>query len=387
MREKNPKKVAVLMSGGVDSSVSAAMLKKQGYAVTGFFMILNKTQKAKEAQDSAKKVAQLLGIPFCAIDLSSLFHRKIIDYLVREYKSGRTPNPCVVCNQEIKFGVMLDRALSLGFDYVASGHYVRRESGIRNPACALRASAFVKTSADRSAGRQESGRYKLFKARDKKKDQSYFLYTLTQDKLKHLLFPLGNLTKQEVRVMAKKMGLPVYDRKESQDICFLAGEKIQDFLKKKIQTRPGKIMDIETQKVLGEHQGLPFYTLGQRKGIGIGGTGPYYAVKLDFGKNILWVTSKTNDPKLQGKMLKLGKVNWIAGRSPKFPFQCRVKIRYSHLPAEATIEKVKNDHLSVIMEKSQRAITPGQSAVFYSGQELLGGGIIQKLTPTPKILV
>ncbi|MDD5626521.1 MAG: tRNA 2-thiouridine(34) synthase MnmA [Patescibacteria group bacterium] len=355
MREKNPKKVAVLMSGGVDSSVSAVLLKKQGYAVTGFFMVLNKTQKTKEAQDSAKKVAQLLGIPFCAIDLSSLFQRKIIDYLVREYKSGRTPNPCIVCNQEIKFGVMLDRALSLGFDYVASGHYVK--------------------SAKRKA--QSAKLYKLFKAWDKKKDQSYFLYTLTQDKLKHLLFPLGNLTKQEVRAMAREIGLPVYDRKESQDICFLAGEKIQDFLKKKIQVRPGKIMDIETQKVLGEHQGLPFYTLGQRQGIGIGGTGPYYAVKLDFGKNILWVTQKNNSPKLQGKMLKLGKVNWVADRSPKFPFQCRVKIRYSHLPAEATIERFKSNHLSVIMEKPQRAITPGQSAVFYSGKELLGGAIIR----------
>ncbi|TSC52390.1 MAG: tRNA (5-methyl aminomethyl-2-thiouridylate)-methyltransferase, partial [Parcubacteria group bacterium LiPW_72] len=209
------------------------------------------------------------------------------------------------------------------------------------------------------------------------KDQSYFLYTLTQKKLAHLLFPIGDYTKKEVRAMAREMGLPVHDRKESQDICFLAGEKIQDFLKKKIQTRPGKIMDIETQKVLGEHQGLPFYTLGQRQGIGIGGTGPYYVVKLDFEKNILWVTQETNDPKLQGKMLKVGKVNWIADRSPKFPFQCRVKIRYSHLPAEAAIKKVKNNHLLVILKKPQRAITPGQSAVFYSGQELLGGGIIQ----------
>ena len=344
------------MSGGVDSSVTAALLQKQGYNVTGFFMILNKSEKAKEAQSSAQKIAQFLNIPFYALDLSSLFQKKIIDYLVAGYKSGRTPNPCIVCNKEIKFGAMLEKALSFDFDYVATGHYVK-----------LKAKS-EKRKVDHS---------QLFKAYDTKKDQSYFLYTLTQEKLKHLLFPIGDYTKQEVRLIAKKVGLSVYNRKESQDICFLGGEKMIDFLKKKIKSRAGKIMDINTKKELGCHQGLPFYTLGQRQGIGVGGTGPYYVVWIDSKRNILWVSKDHNDPKIIGKELIVKNVNWVAGKEPKLPLKCKVKIRYNKKLADAMIKKVEQGIYKIFFVKSQRAITRGQSAVFYSDEELLGGGIIK----------
>ncbi|MDP2918104.1 MAG: tRNA 2-thiouridine(34) synthase MnmA, partial [bacterium] len=252
MSEVKNKKVLVLLSGGVDSAVAASLLAKKGYSVTGVFMIFgagSKSLAAKEnkccsleAQESARRVASCLKIPFYTMNLAREFREKVIRYFLQEYKNGRTPNPCVVCNREIKFGAMLARATALGFDYVASGHYIKNEK--------------LKMKNEKM--------FKLFKAKDKIKDQSYFLYTLTQEKLKHLLFPLGDCLKSEARKMAKEFGLPVADRKESQDLCFVGKEKAADFLKKNLAMKMGKIVEIASKKAVGEHFGLPFYTIGQR---------------------------------------------------------------------------------------------------------------------------
>ncbi|PIU01380.1 tRNA 2-thiouridine(34) synthase MnmA [bacterium (Candidatus Torokbacteria) CG09_land_8_20_14_0_10_42_11] len=374
MSEVKNKKVLVLLSGGVDSAVAAALLAKKGYSVTGVFMIFSSASQSLaekenkccslEAQESARRVASCLKIPFYTMNLAREFREKVIRYFLQEYKNGRTPNPCVACNREIKFGVMLTRALALGFDYVGSGHYVKSEK---------RKVKSVKQGA--GSARRKAQSVKLFQAKDQKKDQSYFLYTLTQEKLKHLLFPLGDCLKSEAREMAKEFNLPVADRKESQDLCFVGKEKTADFLKKHLAVKIGKIVEIASGKVVGEHQGLPFYTIGQRKNIGIGGIGPFYVTAFDFAENILWVSQDKNDPALFGKKLKVKNPSWIAGSAPKFPLQCRVKIRSMYKPALA-VARTQNSILLVDFQKPQKAITPGQAAVFYRGREMLGGGTI-----------
>jgi len=368
MPKLKKEKVLVLLSGGVDSAVAAYLLQKQGYSVTGIFMIFGSVSQALseeenkccslEAQELARRVAACLKIPFYTVNLALEFQKKIINSFLNECKNGRTPNPCVQCNQEIKFGLMLEKALALGFDYAASGHYVRKFK-VQSAKCKVKG---VK-------------HFKLFKARDAKKDQSYFLYTLTQEKLKHLLFPLGDYTKKETRKMAEEFNLPVARRRESQDLCFISGQKIGDFLNQHLKTKKGKIVEIASGKVLGQHFGLPFYTIGQRKNIGIGGIGPFYVIKLDFKKNILFVTRDENDPALFGRKLKVEKVNWVAGRPPKLPIECLVKIRSMHTPAMA-VARMKKNILFVDFQTPQKAITPGQAAVFYRGREILGGGTI-----------
>ena len=354
---RNNKKAIVLMSGGIDSSVAAALLQKQGYNLTGIFIIFgNQNDRVSkenkccsiEAQDSARRVACKLNIPFYTINLAKEFKARVIDYFISLYRKGRTPNPCVQCNKFIKFGLMLDKALSLDFDYVASGHYIKKSKAP----------------------------YKLFQAKDKVKDQSYFLYTLTQKKLKHLLFPVGGYRKSEIRDLAKKFDLPVLERKESQGVCFVGDQHVVDFLKKKIKVKPGEIVDINTKEAVGKHDGLPFYTIGQRQGIGVGGTGPYYVTGLDFKKNRLWVTDKAEDPYLFEKKFLVKDPSWVVSKKPKLPLSCQVKIRYGH-PSQNAVLKVSNKKMiKVEFEKAQRAITSGQAAVFYKKQQLLGGGII-----------
>ncbi len=360
---KDHKKAIVLMSGGIDSSVAAVLLQKQGFDLTGIFIIfgnqndrISKENKccSIEAQDSARRVAGKLNIPFYTINLAKEFKARVIDYFISEYKKGRTPNPCVMCNKFMKFGLMLDKALSLGFDYVSTGHYL--------------ISAKCKV--------QSAKLFKLFQAKDRVKDQSYFLYTLTQKKLKHLLFPVGDYVKDEIRDLAKKFDLPVLERKESQGVCFVGDESVVDFLKKKIKVEPGEIVDINTKKAVGEHSGLSFYTIGQRQGIGVGGIGPYYVVSLDFKRNKLWVTNKAGDPLLFGKGFIVRDLSWVAGKKPKLPFPCRVRIRYGHPSQKAELKASNKARIRVEFCKAQRAITPGQAAVFYNKKELLGGGII-----------
>lgn len=349
---KKNKKVMVAMSGGVDSSVAAALLKKQGFNVVGVFMrfwsepagnancAMNKCCSF-EAYNDARRVAQKLGIPIYTLNMKAPFKKLVVDYFLKEYQAGRTPNPCVECNRFIKFGELLKKARAMGADFVATGHYARAENG------------------------------KLLKGKDLEKDQSYFLYTLTQDKLSHVLFPVGNYKKSKVRIMAKKLGLPVHAKKDSQEVCFV-GASLKSFLKKYLKVREGKIVEIESGKNLGKHDGLPFYTIGQRRGLALGG-GPWYVVKMDMKKNILYISR--DEKKLLSKELITEKVNWISGAAPNFPLRAKIKIRYKHKEAPAVIKKIKNNY-KIIFSKPQRAITAGQSVVFYKGDEVLGGGVI-----------
>jgi tRNA-specific 2-thiouridylase len=351
------RKVLVLMSGGMDSSVAAALLKKEGFEVIGAFMRLTNLPRFDEAKERAEKVAKILKIPFYVFNLEKEFKKKIIDYFLKEYKAGNTPNPCVLCNKEIKFGLILEKALSLGANFVATGHYARK---IQNPKSKIQ---------------------KLLVAKDKKKDQSYFLWMLNQDQLKRILFPIGNYTKEEVRNFARKFKLPLLKAKKSVEICFIE-KTVNDFLRKYLKEKPGKIVDTQG-KVLGEHRGLWFYTIGQRKGIGLSG-GPWWVVDKDLKKNLLIVTKNEKD--LLKKELFCKDVNWISGKEQKLPLEAKAKIRYKTDFAKVTIystfahlrkfANIKNKIYKVIFEKPQRAITPGQSVVFYKGEEVFGGGII-----------
>lgn len=347
------------MSGGVDSSVAAQLLKNQGYEVAGVFLHFWKDESvgaakenrccSLESQLDAKAVADKIGIPLYIFNFSEPFKQAVVDNFLSEYESGRTPNPCVICNKQIKIGLLLKHARALGYDYVATGHYLRTKK----------------------VGRE----YQLLKARDKNKDQSYFLYTFSPEEVKHLLFPLGNYTKPQVRKLAAKFGLKVAAKPESQDICFLSGDH-NNFLKQHLGSKPGDIRILETNEKIGEHQGLFLYTIGQRRGL-VGGTGPYYVAKFDYKKNILYVVKNWNEVILYQPGLVAQKVNWLNGRAPKRLLKCSAVIRYGHPAIPCTVElRTKFDYL-VKFNKPQRAVTPGQSVVFYDKQKILGGGIIK----------
>jgi tRNA-specific 2-thiouridylase len=356
---KSQKTVVVGMSGGVDSSVTAALLKRQGFDVIGVYM-KNWSEDVGDygctwAQDSedARKVAKVLGIPFYVWNFEKEYYAKVVEYFFREYQAGRTPNPDVMCNSEIKFKVFLEKALALGADYVATGHYAR-----------------IKV-----VGKRQKT-YKLLKGVDPAKDQSYFLNTLTQKQLAKILFPIGGLPKPQVRKLAKRFKLPVWDKKDSQGICFIGKINVADFLREHIKAKPGAIVTTKGEKV-GQHSGLPFYTLGQRGGIGLGGNGPYYVVDKDLKKNRLIVTNDPQDQTLWRKEFTVSNLTWT-GKPPKFPLRAGVVIRYHHPDYKARIVK-SGKNLKVVYDKPQRAITPGQAAVIYKGSELLGGGVIEKI--------
>lgn len=355
-REKRNKKVVVAMSGGVDSSVAAALLKRAGFDVVGVFMKLYNF--STEAEKRTKKVAKILKIPFYIFNFEKEFKKRIVDYFLREYKKGRTPNPCVACNKEIKFGLFIEKALKLNADFIATGHYARTNFYTIN-------STIV----------ENMGTVKLLRARDKKKDQGYFLWPLNQKQLRKILFPVGDYTKTQVRNLAKKFGLPVLNISESQEICFVQ-TKINDFLKKYIKEKPGPVVErvhYGVNKIIGRHEGLHFYTIGQRKGIKLP-AGPYWVLDKNLKKNLLIVTKNEKD--LYRKKLICKNVNWITGKVPKLPLKIKAKIRYRHTSVLSIIYKLKAKNYKLIFDRPQRAITPGQSVVFYSGQELLGGGII-----------
>jgi len=372
---KDRKKIAVAMSGGVDSSVAVALLQKSGYNVMGVFMKLWKEPQCDSpAESRARETAKLLKIPFHVINLKKEFKKKIVDSFLKEYKAGKTPNPCVHCNKEIKFGLLLDKTRTLGADFLATGHYVRLGREIPNI------------------------KYKLLKGRDGEKDQSYFLWRLNQKQLKHVLFPVGDYTKTEVRKMAKELKLPTAETPESQEICFIhdpavAGsrklrEKTEDFLKRYIKPRPGDIIDEKGEFLgrpacdalqakrsnAGRHQGLCLYTIGQRKGIRLSG-GPYFVIDKNIKKNLLIVSKNEKD--LNRREIIVKNVNWISGKEPKLPLKIELKIRYRSKPVKAIISKFQVSNYRLQVDKSQRAVTPGQSAVFYLKNELLGGGTIE----------
>ena len=358
------KKVIVAMSGGIDSSITAYLLKKQGYNIIGIFMRLRipiSSKKIKTSQaEIVKKICQKLNIKFKAIDLTKQFKKYVIDYFINEYKNGLTPNPCIMCNKYIKFGFLFNYLKKLNADYLATGHYARIKK--QKTPCL-------------PAGRENRKQFELLRARDKSKDQSYFLYNLNQKRLAKILFPIGDYLKSDIKNLAKKLNLPV-NKSESQDLCFISEKQHNQFLKKYLKPKSGKIININSNKKIGEHAGLPFYTLGQRKGIGLANPKPYYVVGLDYSNNILQVSDNAKDPQLFSKKLIIKKLNLI-GDIP-LPRQLKIKIRYRHQPAKAEIKKINNTSLLAHFQFPQRAIMPGQSAVIYDNNQVIGGGVIAK---------
>ncbi|MFH0987753.1 MAG: tRNA 2-thiouridine(34) synthase MnmA [Parcubacteria group bacterium] len=377
MKKARKIKVAVAISGGVDSSVAAALLKKQGYDVFGVFMhFWNESVQGKardnvccslESQEDARRVCQQLDIPFYTMNMSVPFKKKIVDDFVDEYENCRTPNPCVRCNKYIKFGEFLKKARLLGAEYIATGHYARIAYGDReilNPKSEI---------LNKSKIPNPKSKIRLWRSADKQKDQTYFLHGLTQAQLKRVLFPVGNYKKAQVRALAKKFGLAVHSKKESQEICFIPSGDTAEFLQRHLNYKKGAMKDVATKKTVGEHDSLAFYTVGQRKGIGLAG-GPWYVSRLDKKNNVLWITKNAGDLLCRDLIVK--NVNWIAGVKPKFPISVKCKIRYRAADSLATVNELSNGRYVVKFKKPERAVTPGQHCVFWKGDECFGGGEI-----------
>jgi tRNA-uridine 2-sulfurtransferase len=367
-------KVYVGMSGGVDSSLAAALLVEQGYDVTGVFM-KNWTAnlpgvKCPWAEDlaDAKRVAVRLGIDFKVFDFEKEYKGKVVDYMIEEYKSGRTPNPDVMCNQEVKFKLFLDAALADGADMIATGHYARVANRISNMEYGEANDKPMPNS------NSQIPIAKLQRAVDTNKDQTYFLYRVTGEALANTLFPIGELTKPEVRALAKKHGLSTADKKDSQGICFVGQVGIREFLSQYVDPKPGNIVDKKTGKVLGVHDGAIFYTFGQRHGLDLGGGMPYYVVGKDMDKNEVYVTTDLNDDTLWRKFIELTDLHWISGAPEDGQYQIRVRHRASLTEAQVSLQDNKTAKLQ--LKQPERAIAPGQSVVIYDGEICLGGGIV-----------
>ena len=350
-------KVVVAMSGGVDSSVAAALLKEQGYDVIGMMLRLW-SEPGKEDSNrcctpdsmaQARRVAAKLDIPFYVIDAKEVFRETVVQYFLEGYARGETPNPCLICNRQIRWTFLLEHALALGADFMATGHYVR----IR---------------------KDERGKNVLLRAIDRSKDQSYVLHVLNQDKLKHALFPVGDYPKPEIRAIAEKYGLPTASRKDSQDLCFLAGDDYRNFLRRNAaeMLNPGEILTREGRAV-GTHTGLANYTIGQRKGLGIASPLPLYVLGKDPVTNTLIVGAQEE---LGSRDLTARDVNWLSGEMPEGPFRAEVKIRYTAKEAGALVTPMNGNQTRVQFDAPQRDITAGQAAVFFDGELMLGGGII-----------
>ncbi len=351
-------RVVVAMSGGVDSSVAAALLKGQGYDVIGMMLRLwseaGKEDSNRcctpEAMSLARRVAAKLDIPFYVVDAKEIFRETVVNYFLDGYARGETPNPCLICNRQIRWTFLLEHALALGADFMATGHYAR----IR---------------------KQEGGSFHLLRAVDGAKDQSYILHVLTQEKLARAMFPVGEYTKSQIRQKAAAFGLPTASRADSQDLCFLAGEDYRDFLKRNAaeMLRPGEIVTRDGT-VLGEHHGLANYTIGQRKGLGFAAGVPLYVIGKDAASNRLLV-GKSDE--LGSRELTAHAVNWTSGKPRAGTFRAEVKIRYTAKEAAAEVEVLESgEDARVRFDEPQRDITPGQAAVFYEGEVVVGGGII-----------
>ena len=334
------------MSGGVDSSVSALLLKQQGYDVIGGTMEIYQTERSIE---DSRKIAKKLDIPYHIFDFKDIFKEKVVKYFVNEYLAGRTPNPCVVCNKEVKFDALLDEAMKLEAEYIATGHYAKIE--------------------------KKDGRYLLKKGRSGSKDQTYFLYRLTQDQLSKILFPIGDMEKDRVREIAKENDLFVADKEDSQEVCFIEDNDYVGFIerstKKKIPS--GKFIDSDG-KVLGEHRGVYNYTIGQRKGLGISSKKPLFVVDIDVERNVVVLG---DDEDTLGSTLIAKDLNWIQFEKLEKEMKVTAKIRSGAKEVNCTIKPVEDGKVHVVFESPQRAITPGQSVVFYDNEYVVGGGVIE----------
>ncbi len=356
----NNKQIIVGMSGGVDSSVAALLLQQQGFSLRGVFMKnwegddSDEHCNAEEDLQDARLVCDKLGIKLQGVNFSDQYWDRVFEYFLTEYRAGRTPNPDILCNKEIKFKAFLDYALSLGADYIATGHYARID-------CV-------------------EGRYRLLRGRDRNKDQSYFLYTLGQAQLAKSLFPIGELEKPAVRQLAEKHQLVTFNKKDSTGICFIGERDFKAFLQRYIPAQPGEIVT-SGGEYIGQHDGLMYYTLGQRQGLGIGGIrghegATWYVADKDLKNNRLIVVDYHDHPLLYSIELSASDLSWTAGLPPQIPCACSAKTRYRQVDAACTITEINDDSCSVIFEQPQWAVTPGQSIVFYRGEECLGGGII-----------
>jgi tRNA-specific 2-thiouridylase len=355
-------RVILGLSGGVDSSVAALLLLEQGYEVEAVFMKNWEEDDSAEycaaAEDlaDARAVAERLGIRLHTVNFSAEYWDRVFEYFLAEYRAGRTPNPDIMCNREIKFRAFLDHARSLGSERIATGHYARLA--------------------------HSGHRVRLLKGADPAKDQSYFLHALSQHQLAHAMFPLGELTKAQVRKRAQNAGLITHDKKDSTGICFIGERRFDDFLSRYLPADPG---DIETPsgEVLGRHQGLMYYTIGQRHGLGIGGIRgegeqPWYVAAKDLDRNALIVVPGHDHPLLYSPGLEASQLTWCTDAGPALPLSCRAKIRYRQADQPCRVEAAGAGRCRVIFDRPQRAVAPGQSVVFYDGEECLGGGIIDR---------
>lgn len=400
MRKKlsEKKKVFVGLSGGVDSAVSAALLKQQGYDVTGVFIKAwtppGYVCSWKEDRRSAMRAAAVLDIPFFTLDLEKEYKKEVVDYMIEEYKKGRTPNPDVMCNREIKFGYFLKFALEEGADFVATGHYARTATSPRPSSTKLSKGAAPLHNYGEGVG----GEVVLLEGKDKNKDQSYFLWTLGQEQLKHVLFPIGNLQKSGVRKLAERFGLPQAIRKDSQGVCFLGQIDMKGFLKEFVGSKKGKVLD-ENGAEVGEHEGALLYTIGERHGFAVtqktDKSIPLYIIAKDIAKNTITVAPKkiAESKSTAAKEIVLSDFNLISPVSfERSGVSCRIRYRGEKIPCEIILPKehsniLKNVGISVKLETPQMGISPGQSLVFYlaaqAGQDeiCLGGGIIDSTSP------
>ena len=351
------KRVMIGMSGGVDSSVAAYLLKKKGYDVVGVNMKLcpDETGKEDTSIKDAQKVAEKLGIPFYVLDLQEEFREKVIENFISEYTSGRTPNPCVVCNKFIKFGLFFDKAKEFDCDYIATGHYARIEKDEKN------------------------GRYLLKKGDSAKKDQTYDLYNIKQEQLKRILLPIGEYEKDDVRALAKEIGLEVHNKKDSQEICFIKDNDYIKYLKKhmKKKVKPGNFVELDGE-VIGKHKGIINYTIGQRKGLGVTFGKPMFVVDINAKDNTI-VLGDNSD--LFRSELIASNVNIIPFDfdEMKEPVRVEAKVRYAAKPSPATVYKISENNIRIVFDEPQRAITKGQSVVMYDGDILVGGAVIEKI--------
>ncbi len=354
-------RVVVGMSGGVDSSVAALLLKRQGHEVVGLFMKNwedDDTEdycSAKEDLDDARAAAGVIGIELLAANFADQYRQRVFENFLAEYRAGRTPNPDVLCNSEIKFKAFLEHALRLGAEYIATGHYAQV--------------------------REFLGEYQLLKAEDGAKDQSYFLYRLNQQQLAKTLFPLGQLYKREVRKIAAEAGLANHAKKDSTGICFIGERRFREFLARYLPKTPGEIRRLDDGRVVGQHEGLSYYTIGQREGLGIGGVRgaseePWFVAAKDLEKNVLYVVQGHDHPALLRERLIASQLSWIAGRPPRPHWVYAAKTRYRTPDAACYVEAIDAESCAVCFAAPQWAVTPGQSVVLYESNVCLGGGVI-----------